>query len=111
MANNAENIKNSWSFMAFARMKGRPQLGTFVKEDQDGNKQSFKSVVFTDESNPDSKTNKVFVAFSRNLGELTAKQISDRKHDLQVVECLTAEGNTMYSLCNKGENSWEDIAI
>ena len=93
--------------MAFARMKGKPQLGTFTNQAGE----SFKSVVFTDESNPDNQTNKVFVAFSRKLGELSASEISSRKNDLQVVECLTEEGKTMYSLCNKGENSWEDIAI
>lgn len=107
MATGADNIKRSWSFLAFARMKGKPQLGTFKNEAGE----SFKSVVFTDESNPDNQTNKVFVAFSRKLGELTAHEISERKNDLQVVECLTEEGKTMYSLCNKGENSWEDIAI
>lgn len=107
MANDVNNIKKSWSFLAFARMKGKPQLGTFKNEAGE----SFKSVVFTDESNPDNQTNKVFVAFSRNLGELSASEISARKNDLQVVECLTQEGKTMYSLCNKGENSWEDITI
>lgn len=107
MATGAENIKKSWSFMAFARMKGKPQLGTFENEAGE----SFKSVVFTDETNPDNETNKVFVAFSPNLGVLTAQEISERKNDLQVVECLTKKGKTMYSLCNKGENSWEDIAI
>ena len=107
MATGADNIKKSWSFMAFARMKGKPQLGKFTNEAGE----SFKSVVFTDETNPDNETNKVFVSFSRSLGELTAREISERKNDLQVVECLTEKGKPMYSLCNKGENSWEDIDI
>lgn len=108
MANNTENIKNSWSFMAFARMKGRAQLATLTNSETN---EQFKAVAFTDETNPDSKTNKVFVGFSRSLGELSASEISARKNDLQVVECLNEKGDTIYRLCNKGENSWEDIAL
>ena len=92
-------IKNSWSLLAFARMKGKMQVGSFVnKETLD----TFKSCIFTDGDN-----NRTFVAFSSNLGELTPSQISAQKDNLQVVELES--GN--YSLCKQGQNAWEDVAL
>lgn len=73
---------NSWPLLTFAKIKGKMQIGTFVSR-QTG--KEFKSCVFTDESNPDSQTNKTFVAFSSKLGELTSNQISKMKHELKVV--------------------------
>lgn len=101
MATSAQNvgIKNSWSLLAFARMKGKMQVGSFVNKETGD---SFKSCIFTD-----SEGNRSFVAFSSNLGELTPAQIVARKNELQVVELES--GN--YSLCRQGENSWEDVAL
>ena len=108
MANNAENIKNSWSFLSFARMKGRAQIAPLKNKKTN---EQFKSLVFTDETNPDEETNKVFVNFSPKLGELSKEEIQRRKHDLQVVECLNKEGETIYRLCEKGESAWEDLDL
>lgn len=92
-------IRNSWSLLAFARMKGKMQVGSFVnKETLD----TFKSCIFTDKDN-----NRTFVAFSSNLGELTPSQIASQKDSLQVVELES--GN--YSLCKVGQNAWEDVAL
>ena len=101
MAGTAQNvgIKNSWSLLAFARMKGKMQVGSFVNKETGD---SFKSCIFTDADD-----NRCFVAFSSKLGELTPAEIVARKNELQVVE-LTS-GN--YSLCRQGENSWEDVAL
>lgn len=106
MANTANTgIKNSWSLIAFAKSHGKMQLGTFVNK-QTGD--SFKSCIFTDPSNSD---NKVFVGFSRNLGELAPQEIKDQKDELQVVQCTNANGEDMYALCKAGADAWENIDL
>ena len=92
-------IKNSWSLMAFARMKGKMQVGSFVNKETDD---TFKSCIFTDDEG-----NRSFVAFSSKLGELSPAEIAARKNELQVVELES--GN--YSLCRQGENTWEDVNL
>lgn len=101
MATTAHNvgIKNSWSLLAFARMKGKMQVGEFVNKETGD---TFKSCIFTDDDN-----NRSFVAFSSKLGELTPRQIAEQKDNLQVVQLES--GN--YSLCRQGENSWVDVAL
>lgn len=99
-----QGIKNSWSLIAFARMKGKMQVGEFVNGD---NGETFKSCVFTDPSNPDNTTNKCFVAFSSKLGVLTPQQIVAQKDELQVVELESGH----YSLCKQGDNSWESVDL
>ena len=101
MATTAHNvgIKNSWSLLAFARMKGKMQVGEFVNKETGD---VFKSCIFTDADN-----NRSFVAFSSKLGELTPRQIAEQKDNLQVVQLES--GN--YSLCRQGENSWVDVAL
>lgn len=101
MANTASNvgIKNSWSLLSFARMKGKMQVGSFVNKETG---EPFKSTIFTDNAG-----NRTFVAFSSKMGELTPAQIAEQKDKLQVVELES--GN--YSLCRQGENSWEDVNI
>lgn len=92
-------IANSWSLLAFARMKGKMQVGNFVNKETG---EAFKSCIFTDADN-----NRCFVAFSSKLGDLTPAEIVARKDSLQVVQLES--GN--YSLCKVGENSWEDVAL
>lgn len=92
-------IKNSWSLLAFARMKGKMQVGSFVNKETGD---SFKSAIFTD-----GEGNRCFVAFSSKMGELTPSQIATEKDKLQVVQLES--GN--YSLCRQGENAWEDVAL
>ena len=101
MADAATNvgIKNSWSLLAFARMKGKMQVGSFVNKESG---EAFKSCIFTD-----TEGNRSFVAFSSKLGELTPAEIVAAKDKLQVVELES--GN--YSLCRQGENAWEDVAL
>ena len=101
MADTATNvgIKNSWSLLAFARMKGKMQVGSFVNQETG---EAFKSTIFTD-----NEGNRCFVAFSSKMGELTPAQIAAQKDKLQVVELES--GN--YSLCRVGENAWEDVAL
>lgn len=101
MATTAHNvgIKNSWSLLAFARMKGKMQVGEFVNKETGD---TFKSCIFTDADN-----NRSFVAFSSKLGELTPREIAEQKDNLQVVQLES--GN--YSLCRQGENSWVDVAL
>ena len=102
MANGAKQlgIKNSWSLLAFAQAHGKMQVGKFANKETG---ESFSSCVFT---NPNDQS-LCFVSFSSKLGELTPQQIVKDKYDLQVVELES--GN--YSLCRKGENSWEDVNL
>ena len=101
MAGQAENkgIKNSWSLLAFAKMKGKMQVGNFVNSETG---EEFKSCVFTN-----TEGIRCFVAFSSKLGELTPAEISSRKNELQVVELKS--GN--FSLCKQGENNWQDVEL
>lgn len=101
MAGTAQNvgIKDSWSLLAFAQMKGKMQVGDFENKETG---EKFKSCIFT---NTDG--NRCFVNFSSNLGVLTPAEISARKNELQVVELNS--GN--YSLCMKGENNWQDVEL
>lgn len=99
----SNGIKNSWSLVAFAKSHGRMQVGQFINE---GTGETWKSCIFTAPDNT-----RTFVAFSRNLGTLSPREIADRKNNLQVVLCETKEGKDMYALCKAGENSWEDVDL
>lgn len=77
----------------------RMQVGAFVNS-KTGD--SFHSCVFTDNNGK-----RELVAFSSKLGELTPKEIAMRKHNLQVV--MLPSGSKI--LCEKGENTWEDVDI
>lgn len=103
-----KGIVDSWSLIGFAQAHGKMQVGSFQSVDKEtGEIKNFKSCIFTDPTNSDEKTNKTFVSFSSNLGELTPREISERKEELQVVELVGGH----YSLCKKGNNSWEDVIL
>jgi len=92
-------IKNSWSLVAFAKSHGKMQVGTFTNSETGD---EFKSTIFTD-----NEGNRCFVAFSSKLGALSPAEIAERKDSLQVVELES--GN--YSLCNVGDNAWQDVEL
>lgn len=98
MANQPElrGIKDSWSLLAFARLKGAPHPNT-SKNSETG--ESFNNLVFIDKDN-----NRTFVAFSSKLGELSPEEIKARKDELQVVKLNpTADGKEGgYLLCKAG---------
>ena len=108
MADSTNNIKNSWGLVAFARMKGKMQLGTFTSVDKTtGETQTYKSCIFTDPSG-----NRTFARFSSNLGEMTSQQIIADKDNLQIVERTKDNGEgTCFILCKQGANSWEDVEL
>ena len=93
-------IRNSWSLIAFAKAHGKMQVGAFVNKETG---ETFKSTIFT---NPDTQ-DRVFVAFSSKLGELTPAEIAAQKDELQVVELES--GN--FSLCKQGTNNWQDVDL
>lgn len=95
-----QGIKNSWTLLNFAKSHGKMQVGEFTNK---GTGETFKSCAFTDPITE----NVCFVAFSSKLGELTPREISNMKDDLQVVQL--ASGN--YSLCKKGADSWQDVDL
>ncbi len=101
MANTAQNvgIKNSWSLISFARTHGKMKVASFINKETG---ETFKSCAFVA---PDNAT--TLVAFSSKLGELTPKQISAMKDDLQVVQLET----DTFKLCKTGQSSWEDVDL
>lgn len=93
---NLRGIKNSWSLVAFRRLKGVPRPNT--SKDKDG--QPFHNLVFTDEAG-----NFTFVSFSSKLGVLEPAEIQARKDELQVIQLnddpeTGKEGG--YQLCRAG---------
>lgn len=93
-------IKNSWSLISFAKMKGKMQVGKFTNRETG---EEFSSCIFT---NPETQ-DRCFVAFSSKLGAMSPAQIVAEKDNLQVVELES--GN--FSLCHTGANAWEDVAL
>ena len=93
-------IVNSWSLLAFARERGRMQVGNFVNKESG---ELFSSCIFTHPTSGD----RVFVGFSPNLGVLSPKEIAAEKNNLQVVQLDTGG----YRLCKTGENQWEDVDL
>lgn len=93
-----KGIKQSWSLVSFVNGR-RLQVGEFTNS-EDGS--HFKSCIVTDE-----KGDREFIAFSSNMGELTPKQISQQKAELQVVELESGS----FILCRQGDNSWEDVKL
>ena len=93
-------IKNSWSLVSFAKSHGKMRVGT-CSNNTTG--EQFQACAFTA---PDG--NRTFVSFSPKLGALSSAEIVEQKDSLQVVECTTKEGNTMYSLCRQGDGVWGD---
>ena len=75
------------------------QVGAFVNKESG---EAFKSCIFTNDSG-----DREFVAFSSKLGELSPKQIAERKSELQVV---TIDSGSKI-LCKKGESAWEDVVL
>lgn len=99
MTTSNNNIKNSWSLIAFAKKFGpKMQVGEFVNKETG---EDFKSCIFT---NGETRT---FVAFSSKMGVLSPKEIAAKKNELQVVQLESGH----YSLCKQGENTWEDVDL
>ena len=107
MTNNNSSIKNSWSLISFAKNFGSKGVRVGMCTNATTG-EKFPAVAFTDSDNT-----RTFVSFSRNLGALTAKELAEQKHDLQVVLCETKNGDDMYSLCKQGnEELWgEEVAL
>ena len=105
MATTNNNIKNSWSLIAFAKQFGpKMQVGEFANKETG---EVFKSCIF------DNGETRTFVSFSSNLGELSPKRIAAQKNELQVVQCETKDGKDMFSLCKQGESgkTWEEVDL
>lgn len=96
---NNSTIVNRWTLLAFAQAHGKMQTGTAKSKDGE----DFKSCSFT---NPHTGE-RTYVGFSSNLGVLTAKEIADRKNELQVVQLETGG----YRLCAVGSSNWDDVEL
>lgn len=99
MATANNNIKNSWSLLAFAKEFGpKMQVGEFVNKETG---EDFKSCIFT------KGETRTFVAFSSKMGVLSPREIAAKKNELQVVQLESGH----YSLCKQGENTWEEVDL
>lgn len=104
----ATDIKNSWSINSFKEEFGsRISLAPFVNKESG---ECFIGCVFR---NGDTKT---FVSFSKKLNmpqaiPEVAKRLKEEKDNLQIVENLSKEGKTVYTMCSIGENAWIDIDL
>jgi hypothetical protein len=97
-----KGIKDSWSFMDFARKMGQPKRAQLTNNETGEN---FAALMFPTKQGDRDFT---MVAFSSKLGELSAQEIAARKDELQVVQL--EESDNLY-LCAKGSGAWEDIAL
>jgi len=114
--------RNSVSLMVFAKANGKLSIAPCERVDEEtGETQHFKSLVFThptkkqmgEDGKPKlGKDNqplplRVFVSFSKNLGELTGKQIIALKDKLHVLR----RDNGKYTLWQEGQGGWEDVDL
>lgn len=78
-----------WSLLDFAREHGKMQVGSFINKET---QETWKSCIFT------LNDVKTFVAFSSKLGELTPKEIAERKNQLKVAKWIKEdkEGYILY---------------
>lgn len=108
-------IKNSWSLKDFFKTHGKMKIANMKNSETN---EEYKCLAFENPVNH----NICFVSFSSNLGELSGSEIKNMKDDLQVVELNVDEdvakrraenGRQVesYSLCAKGNNSWEDVDL
>ena len=111
----SNGIIDRWSFKEFFMSHGR-KIKRVPCTNSETN-ESFTMLAFgiTD-------SDRKFVGFSQNLGELSSSQINSLKNDLQVVELEVsaetaarrrAKGQQVesYRLCRKGEEPWEEVEI
>ena len=86
-------IIKTWSLLDFAREFGpKMQVGEFINSKT---QETFKSCIFIKDNT------KTYVAFNSKLGELTPKEIVERKNSLIVVQVDSG----IYSLCEDFINS------
>lgn len=100
MANNNsfnQGITNSWTLLDFASIHGKMRVGTCTVKEGPRAGEQFQAMQFTAPNGV-----RTFVSFSSNLGELSAKEIANRKNSLQVVELESGS----YKLCNQGSDLW-----
>ena len=103
MANNNSGVLNSWSFVEFSHKFTKLK---YAKNLVNKAGERFTSLVAIDDAG-----NYTFINFSKKLGVLTPAELKERKQDLQVVLNTGADSQEVYTLCNKGANTWEDIDI
>ncbi len=96
IVNNERGIKDSWSFMAFARLKGLPHPNSGTNSETG---EKFENLVCVD-----GQGTRTFVSFSAKLGVLSPEQLMAQRKDLQVVKLNpTADGKEGgYILCKAG---------
>lgn len=92
---------NSWSLTTFARNHGKMKIGSFVNKETG---EVFKAPYFV---NP-TDNSVTMISFSSKLGELSAQEIAQRQHELQV--CQYEDMKTL-KLCKAGILNGEDVEL
>ena len=82
------SIVQSWSLLDFVREYGKPKLAHCKDQNTE---EEFTCIVFGEVSN------RMFVSFSSEIGELTSQEISERKNQLKVAKQVK-EGKENYIL-------------
>lgn len=106
------------SFVAFAASFTKLQIA-HLKNRETGDR--FTCLAFTKANakvNPKTgNPEHTFVSFSTKLGELSPQELVSKKDKLLVVELAgdvdeeTGEIKSSYVLCNKGEDTWEEVDL
>lgn len=108
---NQPGIVNSWSLLAFAKAHGQMKVTAPMTHVNSETGEEFTATscafVHPTEKDDQGRAAVCFVGFSRNLGELSAKEIASKQDELQVVEMQ----NGRYVLCEQSNSSWEDVAL
>ena len=97
--NEENNIKESWTLVAFARQFGKPKKAHLINKDTG---EEYPAVMFIDTDG-----NTTHVSFSSKMPELSAKEIGAQKDKLRVIQ-LKSSGN--YKLCYDN-STWEEIDL
>ena len=112
MAQNS-NIINSWTMREFF-MENRGLKRVPCVNSQTG--EAFCMLAFG------STGNQKFVNFGKNLGQLSDRELNERKDSLQVVEVRLSDEQIadrkarnlqlqQFVLCNQGKDSWQEVAL
>ena len=91
-------MANFVPFMTFVKSFTKVSVANLVNKKSG---ETFSALMFTDS---EGQNHSCF--FAKSLGNLTAKQVSEKKHDLYIVR---NEDGQLY--CSTGNNSWEEVEL
>lgn len=91
-------MANFVPFMTFVKSFNKVSVANLVNKSTG---EVFNALMFTDN---EGKNHSCF--FAKSLGNLTAKQVAEKKHDLYIVR---NDDGQLY--CSAGSNTWEEVEL